>query len=1607
MNRPARLRIFTRHQWTWWAQQLLAAIAVLTAVVVLATISPQATLAPAAGEFLPTAPNVAVGMLLLGISLSILAIERRRLAALLATIPFVYGAIASLEYVFGWHLGLATLSTWNPVEGVHMHPSLPAAIVFALSGAGFWLAGTERSPHRPLVVALVGGALVALGAVAIVAYSSGIAGTYPNLSYGRMSAGAAWLGILIGVGLVLQAWRDEAPASGMPRWIPLLIGISGVVGTLILWQAVAALERAHIQQLVNAKAAEMRDAIEVHIQMRAAALERMARRWESGARPDRGAWEQDAMLHFHDYGGYKAIQWVDRDFRIRWVVPHALNAPLIDLNSAFDQARRQALLEARDRRVTTMTSAISLVTGGMGFRIHSPLFRDSRFDGFMVGVIQTDNFFDLVLQHFLRQGYEVELRDGERPVYRSVTRDLAPSYRDELALRLPQPTWHLTVAPQAKLVQQLQSPLPSLVVGGGFIISLALSFLAYMAHTARLRNLRLQHEIREREAKEKILQQSEARFRSVTESATDAIISADVNGKILSWNYGAQRIFGYTANEILGKPLGLLMPERYRAAHDSGMARIARGEPGRLAGNVLELEGVRKDGKVFPLEISIATWKVDGEVLCSGIVRDITDRRRNERVLRERERQLASAEKIAHLGSWEWDIGSNRVTWSDELYRIYGEEPQAELVNYESFLARIHADDRTMVEEKVSQAYRDATPLAFDHRIVRSDGAERILHVVGEVIVDERGKAVRMTGAAQDITDQVQADELLREAAAVRKSEQHFRLLADSAPVLIWMCDRDGAAIYFNQPWIEFTGRALEEQLGEGWLDSWHPDEREQVVTEYRKAHNEQQAFRVEHRLRHADGRYRWVLNHGVPRFVNTEFIGFIGSCVDIHARKQAEEERAGLLAAEQRARAEAEHARNRIAFVAEASQLLTQTLDYERALADFARAAVPRITDWCAVDLVTEDGKGLRRVQVAHQDPDKVKLAFELSQNYPPDPELPHGAFYVFRSGKIDWMADIPREMIDRSVRDARHRELLAMLDLRSYVVAPLISRGRMLGVITFVMAESGRHYNEEDVKFIESLARRCAVAVDNARLYRLSQDELSERLRAEASLAAEKERLAVTLYSIGDGVITVDTAGRVVLLNKVAEQLTGWTQADAGGKPLTEVFHIVHEKTRKLVSSPVDEVLRSGGVAALANHTVLIARDGRERAIADSGAPIRDSAGNIIGVVLVFRDVTEQQRMEQELAKGRNLEAIGLLAGGIAHDFNNILTAILGNIALAKMYGEGDSKITDVLGEAEKAFWRARDLTQQLLTFAKGGAPIKKTASVRELLTDTTNFALRGSNVRVDFDIANDLWAAEFDRGQLSQVINNLVLNAKQAMPGGGKLRIRAQNLRLKGGEIPLPPGPYLHIEVSDTGAGIPEKHLAKIFDPYFTTKQQGSGLGLSIAYSIITKHQGHITVRSTIGVGTTFNIYLPATPNAKLAAERASEDGAPDGHGRRVLVMDDELQVRNVLGGLLKGMGYDVAFAHDGNEVLHAYAEALRKHNRFDVVIMDLTVPGGMGGKECIAKLREIDPDVRAIVSSGYSNDPVMADYGAYGFRGVVAKPYQVKELGAVLRSVAADR
>ncbi len=505
----------------------------------------------------------------------------------------------------------------------------------------------------------------------------------------------------------------------------------------------------------------------------------------------------------------------------------------------------------------------------------------------------------------------------------------------------------------------------------------------------------------------------------------------------------------------------------------------------------------------------------------------------------------------------------------------------------------------------------------------------------------------------------------------------------------------------------------------------------------------------------------------------------------------------------------------------------------------------------------------------------------------------------------------------------------------------------------------------------------------------------DITDRKKAEEALRESEEKYRLVVENASEAIFVAQD-GMIRFINPKTLELIGYSEHELTSRPFTE---FIHPDDRAMVIDRHEQRIRGQHPPDVYTFRTI-----------DKFENIRWVEINVVSLLWEGRaatlnflvDITAKRKMEEELVKVQKLESLGVLAGGIAHDFNNILTAVMGNISLAQMHCQSPDKVKGRLVEAEKACLQARGLTQQLLTFSKGGAPIKRIAHISQLIENSCHFAVRGSNVRCKLSFHNDLFTVDVDEGQIGQVFNNLIINSVHAMPQGGVIHVHAENVLVTAEQgLPLKDGNYLKIVVRDKGVGIPKNILPRIFDPYFTTKHKGSGLGLATAYSIIQNHDGWITAESDVGIGTTFHVYLPAS-QSQLEKSLDLEETIATGSGR-ILLMDDEDSIREVAREMLSTLGYEVELARDGTEAISLYRTARDSSYPFEVVVLDLTVPDGMGGMEAIERLREIDPEIKAVVSSGYSNDPIMADYTKYGFRGVVAKPYSAKELSQTLERV----
>jgi PAS domain S-box-containing protein len=557
-----------------------------------------------------------------------------------------------------------------------------------------------------------------------------------------------------------------------------------------------------------------------------------------------------------------------------------------------------------------------------------------------------------------------------------------------------------------------------------------------------------------------------------------------------------------------------------------------------------------------------------------------------------------------------------------------------------------------------------------------------------------------------------------------------------------------------------------------------------------------------------------------------------------------------------------------------------------------------------------------------------------------------------------------------------------------------PLIVQKRMIGTVIMEGVQLADVSIQTELQpFFVYAALLLGNEISNYSVLEIAHAELMEshqELECEIEARQEAEEFYRILFEQSpDGVVLVDPETKVpIRFNSAAHLQLGYSREEFAALTLLDIDALdtaedIERRTQYFLTQEFATF-----------ETLHRTKDGQLHNVVVTGKTVTLEGTGLI--LALFRDVTAAKKMEEELLKSQKLESVGVLAGGIAHDFNNLLTAIVGNISLAMNCLEEGSRPAILLAASEKACLRARDLTQQLLTFAKGGEPVRHLSSVAGVVQESAGFALRGSGAACEFTIPEELWNAEIDQGQIGQVIHNLIINAEQAMSGSGVIRIFCTNesVRTDSGDTER----WVRIDIQDNGIGIQQEHLHKVFDPYFTTKQKGSGLGLASSYSIIRKHNGRIEVESTPGNGTVFHVFLPAAAGEVVQNEKENA-AVPAGCGR-ILVMDDEQIVLDVVAEMLRLLGHDVQKVRDGAEAIQAYRDAMDAGRRFDVVVLDLTVPGGIGGREAVKLLHQIDPEVRAVVSSGYASDTTVSDFRSFGFAGVLSKPYTLRDMEKVV-------
>ena len=913
-------------------------------------------------------------------------------------------------------------------------------------------------------------------------------------------------------------------------------------------------------------------------------------------------------------------------------------------------------------------------------------------------------------------------------------------------------------------------------------------------------------------------------------------------------------------------------------------------------------------------------------------------------------------------GYWMVDVKGNLLQVNEAYCRMSGyTEKELLKMSIPDLEAGETADKTSSHIEKIIAQGEDR----FESRHRRKDGSIFDIEVNVQFRAFEGGRFVAFL---QDITERKKAEKSLKE------NQRFLTEIIENNGALIFAKDRDGRYELVNKKWEEATGLKRENVIGKNDEDVFPGDTGIKFRISDVRVMEHGEVEEIEEKLEGTSGN-KYFLSIKFPlRDNKNEVRGICGISTDISERKQAENEL---------------RIRTReLSALLKCSQSLSATLDMQTVLQTTTDSII-EMTDLQSAAIYLNEGEMLYLGATSPALPPNFPIELRSARVI----DHPHIQKAITTAEPVF----IP----DTAIADLTPAEKSVSVErgLRSILYLPLLVEEQVIGTLIVAKVGEPRFLTVSEIDLCRTLASLAALSVENSRLYEKARTEISERKMAELLLAQEKERLSVTLRSIGDGVITTNVDGTITMLNKVAEELTGWKTEEAAGRPLPEVFVIINEQTREVCENPVDIVLRTGSIIELENHTSLLSKNGKEIIIADSGAPIRDKDSRLTGVVIVFRDMTEKQKLNESMQRAQKLESVALLAGGIAHDFNNLLGGVFGYLELAKdnLALNKLENLSKNLMKATNVYERAKGLTQQLLTFSKGGTPIRKTQQIAPIITHSTNFALSGSNVTPQFSIAEDLWLCDCDENQIGQVIDNIVINAKQSMPMGGSIVVKADNVTDQIGHQ----GNYVRITLKDSGIGMPAEILLKIFDPFFSTKETGHGLGLATVFSIVKHHDGWIDVESKPGKGSTFYVFIPASQ--KLTANIVSADSKEHKGNGSILLMDDEDFMLELVGQMLRDMGYSVVLAKNGNEAISLFTKYEKSGQPFVASILDLTIPGGIGGKETASAIREINPTAIIIASSGYSEDIIISNPNAYKFTDKIIKPYRKRDLSELLKKI----
>jgi PAS domain S-box-containing protein len=1128
--------------------------------------------------------------------------------------------------------------------------------------------------------------------------------------------------------------------------------------------------------------------------------------------------------------------------------------------------------------------------------------------------------------------------------------------------------------------------------------------------------------------KESFLQQKSDWFQDIAENISEVFwVGSPDWQKVHYISHAYEEVWGRTCESLYENPASWLdavdTEDRQKV-----LATIENKSSGDLADvNFPEYRVIRPDGSIRWIHArAYPIYDEQGKVKrIAGIAEDITKRKQAE------ENLIISEEKYRSLFTNEidaisiFDIETKEILdINDSFLKLYGYTREEAL--------RLTTDDVSAEPEKTREAInksaRDGDALIKRRRHKKKNGDEIIVNISAGPF-KWQGRNV-MFAIMRDITDHVKAEKKLLEL------ENRFSIAFQASPDSININKMDGTFVQTNDGFTELTGYTQEDVVGKTSLDIniWeNPEDRVELIEGLKK---EGQVVNLESRFRLKDGSCKIALMSANIIQLNGE-PHILSITRDITDRKKIEtdlKESQGYLQAILDNTTSPiflkDTAGKYLLINQQYGRLAHTTEDEIKGKDDFEIFPEPVATLFKEQDnQVKNENRPLDFEETIplpdgehtfittkfplHDDNDSIYavggLCIDITKRIKSEKSLRDNEQLlnsIFRSAPIGIGLVINRvfHWTNEKISEITGYSKVELKNQSSRMLYPTDEEFKWVGDKKYeLINEHGTgsvetRWQRKDGKIIDILLSSTPLALDDlSKGVTFTALDITERKQAVKALADSEERYR-EIYNDTSDVIFIHDAetGKIVDVNQAVTEIYGYTIEEAKNLTLEDFSTGVPPYTLKEANKKIADAATSGP-QVFEWHAK---KKNGEMFWVEVALKFAEFSGKR-NVIAVVRDISDRKQVEEELIKIRKLESVGVLAGGIAHDFNNILASILGNISLAALYVKPENeKAKNLLHEAEKASLRAKDLTQQLLTFSKGGEPVKQVASIAAVIKDSASFVLRGSNSKCEYSFSEDLWPVEIDTGQMSQVIQNIIINASHAMPEGGIIDISCENfVKDEKQPMPLAAGNYVKISISDKGIGIPAHMLEKIFDPYFTTKQEGSGLGLAITHSIIVQHGGYITVESEQGIGSTFMIYLSATDQHNQTDD---EDTSPlqIKDGRKILLMEDEKIVREIAHEILTHLGCDVVLAKDGEEAIEIYRQLMATGKAVDLVIMDLTVPGGMGGKESIEKLLEIDPQVKVIVASGYSNDPVMANYSDYGFKGVISKPFLINELSEVI-------